>query len=566
MVVWKGAGKDATADKNKLDTGTLGFKDIHNQADFEVEHQSVGISSGGSIGSQFAGNMANGLLVGANNSGHDSSTTHAAVSDGTIVIRDQDKQTQNVSDLSRDVEHANQTLSPIFDKEKEQKRLQQAQLIGEIGNQAMDIARTEGDIRSINAGKAELEKNGIKEPGRDATKEQWKAYNEKQHATDSYKMTQKQWGTGSSVQQGMQAATAAIQGLAGGNIAKTIAGGAAPYLAEVIHTQTTDLKTGKVNVEANLMAHAVLGAVVAQASGNSALAGASGAVMGEYIAQQMYPNVDRKDLTEEQKQTISALGTLAAGLAGGIASGDTAGAVAGAQAGKNSLENNELSLPGGMSSYGMAATTLAEKMIKDGKSAAEISAALNKNARGDLPEGANITKVIVNGYKDGVLIAGAAYLGPAASIGKVVAGAAIAEIANGSYQWFDINSEKNLSLPESQQKTWDYKGSISAGITGALAPGRGLWQNVGMAAGGAAFSDGPDVGSVGIAAGGAGLGWGFSKYAPGVVNSITGKEAPGLVFDTIGSLGTEFLGGYTKELLKTPDPKNTPEKEKEGKK
>ncbi|WP_283249339.1 hypothetical protein [Serratia plymuthica] len=42
--------------------------------------------------------MVNGLLVGANNSGNDRSTTHAAMSDGTIVIRDQDKQTQNVSD------------------------------------------------------------------------------------------------------------------------------------------------------------------------------------------------------------------------------------------------------------------------------------------------------------------------------------------------------------------------------------------------------------------------------------------------------------------------------------
>ncbi|WP_240116284.1 hypothetical protein [Erwinia endophytica] len=47
-----------------------------------------------------------------------------------------------------------------------------------------------------------------------------------------------------------------------------------------------------------------------------------------------------------------------------------------------------------------------------------------------------------------MLIAGAAYLGPAASTGKVVAGGTIAEIANGTYQWFDINSEKNQSLPE----------------------------------------------------------------------------------------------------------------------
>ncbi|WP_328592826.1 HNH/ENDO VII family nuclease [Yersinia alsatica] len=147
--------------------------------------------------------------------------------------------------------------------------------------------------------------------------------------------------TGSSLQQGIQAATAAIQGLAGGDMAKALAGASAPYLAEVIHNMTTDAN-GKVNTEANLMAHAVLGAVMAQVNGNSALAGASGAVMGEYIAQQMYLGINREDLTEEQRQTISALGTLAAGLAGGLAGNSTADAVAGAQAGKNAVENNSL--------------------------------------------------------------------------------------------------------------------------------------------------------------------------------------------------------------------------------
>ena len=43
--------------------------------------------------------------------------------------------------------------------------------------------------------------------------------------------------------------------------------------------------------------------------------------------------------------------------------------------------------------------------------------------------------MIVDGYKDGVLIAAAAYLGPAASIGKVIGGSVIGAIANGSYQW-----------------------------------------------------------------------------------------------------------------------------------
>ncbi|WP_249538306.1 VENN motif pre-toxin domain-containing protein, partial [Escherichia coli] len=44
----------------------------------------------------------------------------------------------------------------------------------------------------------------------------------------------------------------------------------------------------------------------------------------------------------EQKQTVSTLATLSAGMAGGIASGDVAGAAAGAGAGKNVVENNSL--------------------------------------------------------------------------------------------------------------------------------------------------------------------------------------------------------------------------------
>ena len=40
------------------------------------------------------------------NNGDDSSITHAAVSDGTLIVRDQNRQQQDVNTLSRDVEHA----------------------------------------------------------------------------------------------------------------------------------------------------------------------------------------------------------------------------------------------------------------------------------------------------------------------------------------------------------------------------------------------------------------------------------------------------------------------------
>ncbi|MCR1000630.1 MAG: VENN motif pre-toxin domain-containing protein [Serratia rubidaea] len=237
------------------------------------------------------------------------------------------------------MEHANQALSPIFDKEKEQNRLKEAQLIGEIGSQIGDIARSEGNIRSINAGKAELANKGIKEPGKGASKEEWADYNKLLESTDSYKAAQQQWGTGSRIQQGIQAATAAIQGLAGGNLAQAVSGAATPYLAEQIHKLAPD-ETSRA------MAHAVVGAVVAHASGNSAAAGAAGAVSGELMAQlvmkQLYPNKLVSELTEDEKQTVSILGTLAAGLAGGLATGDTAGGVTAAQTGKNAVENNLL--------------------------------------------------------------------------------------------------------------------------------------------------------------------------------------------------------------------------------
>ncbi|MET4055093.1 hypothetical protein ABIC12_000684 [Pantoea agglomerans] len=345
----------ATADKNRLDTGTLGFSNIENHADYKTEHQSVGMSTGGSIGSQFEGNMANGLLAGLNGSGSASSVTKAAVSDGTLIIRDKAKQTQDVADLSRDAAGANPGLDKIFDKDKEQRRMETAQLLAEIGSQAGDIARTQGEIAATRAATEKM-KNISPDQKKDA-EAQWRKANPGQEPTAAditgqvyqtlynREMLAGGMGTGGPVQQGISAATAAIQGLAGGNIAQAVSGAAAPYLAEQIHTLTTTKgPDGKevVNVQANLIAHAVVGAVTSYASGNPALAGASGAAMGEYIAQQMYPGVKREDLSEEQRQTISALGTLAAGLAGGVAGDSTGGAVAGAQAGKNAVENNWL--------------------------------------------------------------------------------------------------------------------------------------------------------------------------------------------------------------------------------
>ncbi len=331
----------AAAELNRLDTGTLGFRDIKNYAEYSVEQQSAGVSTSGSVAGQFLGNAASGLLMGANGSGTDSSLTRAAVSEGSIVIRDSANQQQDVTGLSRDAAHANQTLSPIFDKEKEQNRLATAQKIGEIGRQVSDVLVTQGklnaqaaqgDPAARAAARAKLVAGGNGSPS------------EEQISAQVSRTATADYDTGGKYQKVAQAVTAAMQGLAGGNLAQAASGAVSPYVAEIIHSQTTDSATGKVNVEANAMAHAVWGAIAAASGNNSALAGAAGAVSGEllgrWIAAEYYPDVKTEELSDEQKSTISALSTLAAGLMGGLSGGSSADAVAGAQAGKNAVENN----------------------------------------------------------------------------------------------------------------------------------------------------------------------------------------------------------------------------------
>lgn len=361
----------ATADKNRLDTGTLGFSDIHNQADFKTEHQGAGISSGGSIGKQFAGNMANALLAGGGNSGHAEGTTQAAVSEGTLIIRDKENQKQDVADLSRDAEHANGSISPIFDKEKEQQRLQEVQLIGEIGSQVVDIANTQGEINGLNAGRKELADKGITEPGADASDEVKASYQNALRETGAYKTTTAKYGTGSDLQRGVQAATAALQGLAGSDLKAALAGASAPELAYRIgHGMGIDNNTA-----AKTIAHAILGGAVAALQGNSAAAGAAGAATGELaakaIAGMLYPDVkDLSTLSEEQKQTVSALATISAGMAGGLAGDSTGSAVAGGQAGKNAAENNSLALVArGCAVAAPCRTKVAEQLLEIGAKA-----------------------------------------------------------------------------------------------------------------------------------------------------------------------------------------------------
>ncbi|PQK87129.1 hemagglutinin repeat-containing protein [Pantoea ananatis] len=356
----------ADKDRNVLDTGTLGWSDIQNQADYKSEHQSAGFNSGGPIGSNLLSNVSALPISAAGGSGHAEGSTKAAVSDGNIIIRNRDAQQQDLSGLSRDTEHANDgSISPIFDKEKEQRRLQQAQLVNDVVTQALDVYNTHEAARATRAATASLADTDT----RTALEAQASAMLDKAHEKDPnvdnsrQAVVSKAWqlaydqaivrqgaDMGGSVRTGVSAVVNALQALAGGDIRAALAQGAAPYLAAKVKELTTGnapygelTDTQKLN---NLMAHALLGGVVAELSGGSAAAGATGAVTGELatpaIALALYGTADSDKLSPDQKANLSALATLASGIAAGVSSGSTAGAATGALAGKNAVENNFL--------------------------------------------------------------------------------------------------------------------------------------------------------------------------------------------------------------------------------
>ena len=119
------------------------------------------------------------------------------------------------------------------------------------------------------------------------------------------------YGTGSEIQRVSRPRQRRFRA-GGGNLAGALAGASAPELAHL-------LKSTEKDPAVNAIAHAILGGAVAAMQGNNVAAGAAGAATGELaaraIAGMLYPGVKQSDLSEEQKQTISTLATVSAGLA-----------------------------------------------------------------------------------------------------------------------------------------------------------------------------------------------------------------------------------------------------------
>ena len=119
----------ADADKNKLSTGTLTFEDIQNKADYKAGGAGIKVNKNNDAEYNEKGITPD---IGMPASGEAESTTKAAISKGTIEIRDKENQKRDINKLNRDTANSLNKLGEIFNKTKIEERQKLANLFGEL--------------------------------------------------------------------------------------------------------------------------------------------------------------------------------------------------------------------------------------------------------------------------------------------------------------------------------------------------------------------------------------------------------------------------------------------------
>lgn len=351
---------EATADKNRLDTGTLGWNDIQNLSEWGGNQAGFAVSGGAAFDkdAQKYVPVSNGMpSTGfAMASGRDSGTTHSAIADGSIIIRGKDQQKQDVTALSRDTENANHSVKDGFDADKVKDRLDIQKEAIALGIQAANAYKTQMEYDA--AKKNAALKNEISEANPGATKE---AIDAAVKGDSRYIDVEKEYGPGSDFWRATSGATGLIAGILGGNIEGAAAAAVAPYMAKLVKDAA-----GDDNEVARIALHGIVSAALSEIQGGNALAAAAGgmasAAMSDKLAKAFYGK-SADGLEGEQRTFISNLATAVGAAAGGSVGGDSFSAASGANAARVEVENNFLS-----NTSSEKRDALAEKVLKGDKS------------------------------------------------------------------------------------------------------------------------------------------------------------------------------------------------------
>ena len=361
-----GAIASTNGANSELTAGSFTFTDLKNEMDYRTSSASISGGYGGKLGEGSASQNAPGQFkeIGSNvesqlvgspggpnfgggmpitSSGSDSSSTYATLTEGNITIGGK-KVTAAELGVNTDASKAHEAISNLPDL---QKLMQEQQAMSSAAGTVLvtskqiagDVAAAKTDA-AVKAYVASLDPDARAAFGAMSAEDQRSVL----RYDAGYNEAQK-WATGGSYSRALDAVTTAIVGSVTGQGGQVAANALAPYAAEFIGSKFDPNHGKDPNATMQLISHALLGALLAEANGgaaaNGALAAAGGELAAKFLTDALY-NGNPGDLDEQQKQTILALSQAVGALAGGVSGAGLAGAATGANLARNSVENNWL--------------------------------------------------------------------------------------------------------------------------------------------------------------------------------------------------------------------------------
>ena len=278
----KGAAITSTNPENsELSTNKLTFEDIQNESHSDASSMSFSASVDGKGSNVNTPNVSGGLPMKESNS--DDSVTRATLTEGKITLNKDTAPMQTTAQalgINTDINQANgQVDTP---KDVNQILSEQRQISAAVGNiksavntyvtkqkapLLQEIERLEGEKKELEARQDTAGVNAISQQ------------------LDIARMEAAKWEAGGSHRRVTDALTSTIVAALSGQSVQGIAVTAAsPFANALIKEQTIDKETGKVNLVANTVAHALWGAVEANALGGSGTSGALAAGVAELSA------------------------------------------------------------------------------------------------------------------------------------------------------------------------------------------------------------------------------------------------------------------------------------------
>ncbi|WP_414485658.1 hemagglutinin repeat-containing protein [Stenotrophomonas sp. EMP41] len=349
-----GAIASTNAGNSELTADSLTFTDLQNHMDYAASSGSISGGAGGQMDgwAPKPGTAAprGGPGLPMMETGSDSSSTLATLTEGNITIGGKQTSAAELG-INTDASGAHRALDALPDANKllaDQQAM--AAAAGTVMATSQQIA---WDIGSADAKKIT---DKYREPMSPEEKrafdallpeEQFKRLVAFDASYPNALVTQQKWAPDGVYGRALGAVTSAlVGGVEGQGLGQLGSNALAPYAAELIGKTFDPNKQSAVPSEAmQMLSHALLGALLAEANGGKAGSGALAAGGGELAAKFLTDKLfggDPSNLSPQERETVLALSQAVGALAGGLSGQDLAGIALNAGIARNSVENNFL--------------------------------------------------------------------------------------------------------------------------------------------------------------------------------------------------------------------------------